>query len=121
MFIHLILSSTSLHDSNGCLFVLYQFVLKRPLLNIGGHLLPDLISFYQWLHESLALIVPVDKAQQWSIGASLSIVLNNYSPDLRDKWQSQFERIKGYFAWLLMYNSLSFMLSFIYVCYRALW
>ena len=95
-FLHLILSSTSLHDPHGNLFVLYQFILKRPLLNIGGCLFPDLIDFYQWLHDTLASIVLVETAQQWSIGDSLTTVLKHYSPELAKKRGSQFKRMKGY-------------------------
>ena len=90
------MSSTSLHDETGPHFVLYQFILKRPLLNAGGKLLPTLIDFYQWLHESFAYIKTAEEAQEQDINASLSIFLKNHSgPTLRDKWQKTFQKLKG--------------------------
>ena len=90
-----LLSSTRLHDPTGPLYVLYQFVLKRPLFNAGGKLLPDLVDFYLWLHEEMAYRVLPDYAQQLSIRVSLSTVLNTYSPTMRDQRHRQFNHVKS--------------------------
>ena len=97
-----ILSSTMLHDSTNSLYVLYQFVLRRPLFNAGGRLLPDLIDFYKWLHEEMTYCVTEDNAQKLSIGVAISTVLNSYSPAMRDRRHEQFNRVKCELSYLLL-------------------
>ena len=89
-------ASTSLQEPTCPFYVLYQFILRRPLFNAGGRLLPDLVNFYQWLHEEMSYNVSVETAQDLSISVSLSTFLNSYSPDLRDRRQDQFTRIKSW-------------------------
>ena len=90
-----ILSSTRLHDSKNSLYVLYQFVLRRPLFNAGGRLLPVLVDFYKWLHEEVAYCVTADDAQRLSIGVAMSTILNSYSPTMRDQQHEQFIHVKS--------------------------
>ena len=92
-----ILSSTHLHDPTCSPYVLYQFTLRRALFNGGGRLLPDLVNFYQWLHEEMAYTVTADDSQKLSIEECLSIFLNSYSPELRDSRLAQFSRIKSWY------------------------
>ena len=88
-------SSTRLHNPTCELHVLYQFVLKRPLFNAGGRLLPDLVEFYLWLHEELAYCVLADDAEQLSIGVAMSTVLDSYPPAMRDRQYQKFNSIKS--------------------------
>ena len=90
-----LLSSTRLHDPAGPLYVLYQFVLRRPLFNAGGRLLPDLVDFYRWLHEVMAYAVSPEDAQKLSVEVAISTVLKTYSPVMRDQRRKQFDRIKS--------------------------
>ena len=90
-----ILSSTRLHGPTGSFYVLYQFVLRRPLFNAGGKLLPDLVDFYRWLHDEMAYAVTSDDAQKLSIESAISTVIKTYSPSMRDHRRHQFDRVKS--------------------------
>lgn len=93
-FLNYILSSTSLHDQTGFHFVLYQFILRRPLLNVGGKLLPGLVSFYQWLHESFTCHLTPQEVQDLTIERFLSSSAF-LKPVVMKKQREQFTNLKG--------------------------
>ena len=62
-FLFILLSSTKLHDKECKLFTLYQFILTRPVLNVGALLLPKLVDLYWWIHNSLRYRVTSVKAK----------------------------------------------------------
>ena len=74
-------SSTSLSDTSCPLYVLYQFVLRRPKLNAGGTLLPELVQFYSWLHNELSHTVTLDWAKTVTIGGILETYLKRRNPE----------------------------------------
>ena len=75
--------------------MLTQFVLVRPQLQAGGHLLPDLVEFYLWLHSQLAYIVSYDKAAKLKIGTVVKQAVKRYSKDVRTHVEELYERVKG--------------------------
>lgn len=89
-----VLSSNRLHDKNCQLYVLYQFILKRPQINAGIELLPDLVDFYLWVHEEFNNKIYFKMAQDNSVETFLSTYLNRYSLELRDQRLKQFHKIK---------------------------
>ena len=111
-FLNYILSSTSLQDATSFHFVLYQFILQRPLLNAGGKLLPGLVSFYQWLHESFTCHLTPQEVQELTIERFLnsSVYLK---PLVMKKQQEQFTKLRG------KYYTFSYFL-FIILCDHAL-
>ena len=75
--------------------MLTQFVLERPKLLAGGHLLPDLVEFYMWLHTQLAYIVSYDMATELKIGQVVDRAVERYSKDFGKHIQGLYERVKG--------------------------
>ena len=61
-------SSTDLDNQSCCLYVLYQFVLRRSKLNIGGILLPGLVRIYWWLHNELNYTLSLEVAKKVTVG-----------------------------------------------------
>ena len=96
-FTHNLLSSAdiSLQKQGGELSILTQFVLERPKLQAGEHLLPDLVEFYHWLHTQLAYIVSYDMAKELKIGQVVERVVERYSKDFRKHVKDLYERVKG--------------------------
>lgn len=60
-------SSTSLNEVTCHLYALYQFILRRPKLNAGGVLLPQLVQLYLWLHRLLNHRLPLDSANKITV------------------------------------------------------
>ena len=96
-FTHNLLSSAdiSLQKQGGELSMLTQFVLERPKLQAGEHLLPDLMEFYRWLHTQLAYIVSYDMATELKIGQVVERAVERYSKDFGKHVQDLYERVKG--------------------------
>ena len=93
-FLLTILSSTNLHNKDCHLFILYQFVLRRPALNIGAEILPALIEFYNWIHTHLAYKVTVEIAEQTTKCILIS-VLRQFFPDQYQERLDQLRHIIG--------------------------
>ena len=75
--------------------MLTQFVLERPQLLAGGHLLPDLVEFYLWLHTQLAYIVSYDNATELKIGQVVERAVERYSKDYGKHVKDLYDRVKG--------------------------
>ena len=75
--------------------MLTQFVLERPQLEAGGHLLPDLVEFYMWLHTQLAYIVSYENATELTIGKVIERIIERYSNDFGKHLKDLYERVKG--------------------------
>ena len=108
-FLNFILSSTTLHDATSFHFVLYQFVLRRPLLSAGGKMLPGLVSFYLWLHESFTCHLTPQEAQELTIERFLSSSAY-LKPVVMKKQQEQFTKLRG------KYYTFSYFLFIILSC-----
>ena len=94
-FLLTILSSTNLHNKDCHLFVLYQFILRRPALNIGAEILPSLIEFYNWIHTHLAHKVTVEIAKQTTTKSVLISILRQFFPDQYQDRLDQLHHIIG--------------------------
>ena len=94
-FLLTILSSTNLHSKECHLFVLYQFVLRRPVLNIGAEILPVLIEFYNWIHIHLAHKVTIEIAKQTTTKCILISVLKQFFPNQYQERLDQLRHIIG--------------------------
>jgi len=88
-------SSTSLNDPSCPLYVLYQFVLRRPKLNAGGTLLPELVQFYSWLHSELSHIVTLDYARTVTVGGILETYLKRNCPEKEERVLNSFRSVAG--------------------------
>ena len=88
-------SSTNRHNKDCHLFVLYQFTLRRPALNIGAELLPSLIEFYNWIHTHLAHKVTVEIAKQTATKRILISVLKQFFPHQYQEKVDQLRHIIG--------------------------
>ena len=86
-------SSTSLNDTSCPLYVLYQFVLRRPKLNAGGTLLPELVQFYTWLHNELSYIVTLDFAKTVTVGGILETYLKRRSTEEKESVLGLFKAV----------------------------
>ena len=87
------------------MYVLYQFLLKRPLLNAGGKLLPALVDFYQWLHNEIAYTITLEDACKINVETVLSTFLNRHLPEQRDNRLNQFKAItrKHMYIYIIAY------------------
>lgn len=95
-FLMQILSSSRLTSSDTPLRVLYQFLLKRPQLAAGAKLLPILLKYYHWIHDTLSFLVTEETAQKLTIKDALETYLqHNYPAQRRDEYVQMFEDLKG--------------------------
>ena len=94
-FLFKILSSTNLHDRKDRLLLLNQFILKRPLLNAGGRLLPYLIYFYHWIHDKWSYNLTREEAKEALIGEYLQAFLEEHLHNSKDELLSWFENFVG--------------------------
>lgn len=92
-FLHVILSSTNLHDKSCQLFTLYQFVLARPALNVGAIVLPKLVDLYCWIHNNLQYTVTVETAKSHSTQVVFHSLLDKLFPTDRAERMNQMEII----------------------------
>jgi hypothetical protein len=81
-FMLLILSSSRLHDKSCSLYILYQFILQRPALNVGAELLTNLINLYNWIHIQLSHKVTVSIAKTYSVKMVIESVLRQFFPSI---------------------------------------
>lgn len=94
-FILTVLFSRNLYNKKCPLYVLYQFLLRRPTLNIGAHLLPSLIDLYNWIHSKVSYRVTAEVAKETSTRRVLTSVLQQHFPDQEKKRLDQLDEIKG--------------------------
>ena len=94
-FLLTILSSTRLHNPDSKLFILYQYMLKRHILNAGGFLLPYLVFFYRWMHDNLSCKMTLLEASTTSFQKHLDEYLKEYFPMSRQNVLKQFQEMKG--------------------------
>ena len=91
-----ILSSSQLTSRDTPLCVLYHFLLKRPQLTAGARLLPILLKFYHWIHDTLSFLVSKETAKKLTIKDALeSYLQHNYPAQMRDEYVQMFEDLKG--------------------------
>ena len=69
--------------------------MQRAQLEAGGHLLPDLVEFYLWLHNQLAYVVSKDKAAELKVGQVIDKAVARYTTDLAKRVKDLYERVKG--------------------------
>ncbi len=78
---------------SGDLYVLATFVMKQQTLLLGGHLLPDLIEFYNWLHSSFTLTIK--DAATYKIGPFIKkFAERNLNKDFSKHLVDLYERVK---------------------------
>ena len=53
-FLIFVMSSTNLHNKHGPYYVLYQYLIKRSVLDTILKILPDAVDFYHWIHEKFS-------------------------------------------------------------------
>ena len=94
-FLLAVLSSTNLHNPLNRLYILYQFLLKRPLLNAGGILLPYLVFFNSWIHDNISFKMTQKEAKEARFREHLDMYLLNHFPMSRQKLLNQFDNMKG--------------------------
>ena len=93
-FMMTVLSSTHLCNSNCQFYVLYQFIICRPSLNVAAKLLPSLISLYNWINARFTHKVTSDIAKSNSVGVVLESMLQQFFPkDEHNK--SKMQKILG--------------------------
>lgn len=90
-----ILFSKNLFNKDCSLYILYQFLLRRPALNVGAHLLPNLIDLYNWIHSQASFTVTSDVAKKTSILKVLTLILQQHFPDQKEKRLNQLHTIQG--------------------------
>ncbi|XP_019858199.1 PREDICTED: uncharacterized protein LOC100640592 [Amphimedon queenslandica] len=93
-FLYCILFSNNLYNVDSKLYVLYQFLLRRPALNAGAHLLPVLIDLYNWIHSQTCYMVTLDVAKSTSTFKVLTSILQQHFPDQEEKRLGQLHQIK---------------------------
>ena len=91
-----LLSNTTIgdHIANHQYF-LGQFALLRRQLEIGGNLLPNLVEFYQWLHQELSHVVTRNDAETIPLSRAVRVLAKSYSPEEGDRLHSLFKKMKG--------------------------
>lgn len=95
-FLMQILSSSQLTSRDTPLCVLYQFILKRSQLAAGARLLPILLKFYHWIHDTLSFLVTEENAGKLTIKDAIDTYLqHNYQAQMRDEYIQMFEDLKG--------------------------
>ena len=91
-------SSTLLHEEDGYLYILYQFILHRPKLNAGGMLLPELVQFYRWVHNELNYTVTYDdaKLKKVTVEEMLNLYLErHYLSEEKKRISNLFQAVAG--------------------------
>ena len=81
-FLYYVLSSTNLDDPQCPLYVLYQFLLQRSVINTGAAFVSELIMLYNTLCNNLAYVVTKSDAEAYTL---YQIV---------DKYASQFRNVE---------------------------
>uniref|UniRef100_A0A1X7VIM8 Uncharacterized protein n=1 Tax=Amphimedon queenslandica TaxID=400682 RepID=A0A1X7VIM8_AMPQE len=92
-FLLTIFFSKNLYNKKCSFYVLYQFLIKRPALNIGAHLLPCLIDFYNWIHSQASYKVTLEVAKETSARQILTSILQQYFPEQEEKRLNQLDKI----------------------------
>lgn len=75
--------------------VLSQFALHRHKLEIGGELLPNLVEFYQWLHQELAHVITRKDAEGIPVSRAVRVLAKSYSTDEGERLQQLYKNLKG--------------------------
>lgn len=92
-FVLTVFTSTKLHNRDCRLYTLYQFVIARPVLNIGAVLLSKLVDFYCWIHDHLIYKVDLEVAKNSSVKDALISVLNQFFPTKKEEKLKQMTEI----------------------------
>ena len=83
-----VLSSTNICNTSCPFYVLYQFILYRPSLNVAAELLPSLVDLYNWINTRLTHKVTSDIAKSNSVGVVLESILQQFFPQDKHKMQN---------------------------------
>lgn len=75
--------------------ILSQFALYRHKLEIGGELLPNLVEFYQWLHQEMAHVITRKDAESIPVSRAVRVLAKSYSPDEGERLQQLYKNLKG--------------------------
>ena len=96
-FMTFILTSTNFRDSSSSFYVLYQFLLMRPILDAGIRILPNLVDFYQWIHTQFPQYLTRKQTESTTVNNLLAVEVSDvgYSPEIRTERTEQFQRICG--------------------------
>ena len=70
-FLMFIMTSTSFCDETGYYYPLYQFLLDRPKLYNVISVLPDMVDFYQWIHQQFPCCFTKEESKLITIGELL--------------------------------------------------
>ena len=92
-----ILTSTNFGDSSSSFYVLYQFLLMRPILDAGIRILPDLVDFYQWIHTQFPQYLTRKQTKSTTVNNLLAVEIPDvgYSTEILIKRTEQFQSICG--------------------------
>ena len=75
--------------------ILSQYALYRRQLEVGGELLPNLIEFYQWLHQELAYVITRKDAESIPVSRAVKVLAKSYSVDEGERLLQLYKRLKG--------------------------
>ena len=84
-FLHKILSSTTLQKRSNNLYVLYQFMLQRSVINAGGKVLPYLILCYHFMTDKWSYTLTKEEAREQDIMTFLDNYLSEYFADSKEE------------------------------------
>ena len=91
-----LLSDRSICDNTGnSNYILSQYALLRNQLEIIGGLLPDLVEFYQWLHQELAHVITQEDSTRITLRRAVRVLVRSYSAEEGERLQILYRRLKG--------------------------
>ena len=92
-FLHHILSSTNLNNPKCPLYILYQFLLQRSVINTGALFISELITMYNTLSNNLAYIVSKSDAET----NTLFQIIDKYASHFRNAEETiqSFKNMEG--------------------------
>ena len=97
-FLLFIMTSTNFNDEYGTYYALYQFLLYRPILNHILNILPNMVDFYQWIHQQFPYCLTKKGARAITVGDLLrseKYIHMRYFPEICKKRTHQFEILCG--------------------------
>ena len=76
-------------------YVLAQFALQYQHLQLGGAMLPELVEFYQWIHQELAHVITHEDATKITLRRAVRVLAKSYSPEEGERLMGLYNRLKG--------------------------
>ena len=76
-------------------YVLAQFALQYQQLELGGAMLPELVEFYQWIHQELGHVITHEDASKITLRRAVRVLAKSYSPEEGDRLIGLYNKLKG--------------------------